>query len=320
MVQASVVTFGSATPGQEVATGNLVLTQETVERYLEAIEASSAVLGAEPGRAPPMALAAASFRLLIESVSLPSGTMHLAQQLRFLAPALVGVPLRPRARVAQKLARGAGTAIALEHSVLTEEGNVCLSGRALLLVPSEPASPLSPLAGGVQVEGRDTGDPAAGGLLHDGDRVRPPLPGGHGDPAAAARLGGPGDGLMPVVREITTEKIRRYARASGDFNPVHLDETFARGTPFGGIVAHGMLLLAYVAEVMERAFGSGWRQGGGMDVRLRAAARPGDVVESAGVWQQTRAAPEGTIAECKVACLSQRGETLVAGRAWARLT
>ncbi|MBI2911874.1 MAG: MaoC family dehydratase N-terminal domain-containing protein [Chloroflexi bacterium] len=125
---------------------------------------------------------------------------------------------------------------------------------------------------------------------------------------------------MPMVREITIEKISRYARASGDFNPVHLDESFARRTLFGGIVAHGMLLLGYIGSLMEGAFGGGWREGGGMDVRLRAPARPGDLVEIRSVLQETPTEARGAIAECQVACVNQRGEVLVAGRAWARLT
>ena len=39
----------------------------------------------------------------------------------------------------------------------------------------------------------------------------------------------PGGGEVPaVVRRITQEKIRRYAEASGDFNPIHVDEEYAR--------------------------------------------------------------------------------------------
>ena len=36
--------------------------------------------------------------------------------------------------------------------------------------------------------------------------------------------------------------------------PFHLDEEFARTTQFGGRIAHGMLTLAFVSEMLETAF------------------------------------------------------------------
>ena len=42
-------------------------------------------------------------------------------------------------------------------------------------------------------------------------------------------------------REVTDEVIRKFAEVSGDFNPIHLDEEFAKTTRFGKRIAHGML-------------------------------------------------------------------------------
>ncbi len=58
-----------------------------------------------------------------------------------------------------------------------------------------------------------------------------------------------GETLPPVVKHITQEKINLYAEASGDFNPIHVDKSFAAQTPLGGTIAHGMLILAYVSEI-----------------------------------------------------------------------
>ncbi len=55
-----------------------------------------------------------------------------------------------------------------------------------------------------------------------------------------------GTELTPVVVEITQDKIDRYAHAGGDGNPLHTDPEFAAKTHFGGTVAHGMLVLAYL--------------------------------------------------------------------------
>ncbi len=55
---------------------------------------------------------------------------------------------------------------------------------------------------------------------------------------------GTGDNLPSVVKTITQTQLNRYAEASGDQNPLHLDAEFAASTQFGGIIAHGMLTLA----------------------------------------------------------------------------
>ena len=46
-------------------------------------------------------------------------------------------------------------------------------------------------------------------------------------------MSGAPDTLPPVERRITQEQLVQYADASGDHNPLHLDEEFARGTSYG---------------------------------------------------------------------------------------
>src|SRR5258706_7485373 len=43
--------------------------------------------------------------------------------------------------------------------------------------------------------------------------------------------------------------IEAFAAVSGDFNPVHMDDAYARTTTFGGPIAHGMLAAAYISAV-----------------------------------------------------------------------
>jgi len=45
-------------------------------------------------------------------------------------------------------------------------------------------------------------------------------------------------------RTVTEADVVNFAGLSGDFNPLHIDETFAQTTPFGGRIAHGMLVAA----------------------------------------------------------------------------
>lgn len=53
-----------------------------------------------------------------------------------------------------------------------------------------------------------------------------------------------------LVREITEERIQRFAEASDDFNPLHLDEDFASRTPYRGRIAHGLLSASFVSAVV----------------------------------------------------------------------
>jgi acyl dehydratase len=47
---------------------------------------------------------------------------------------------------------------------------------------------------------------------------------------------------------ITREQLRAYAEASGDFNPIHLDEEVAKKAGLPGIIAHGMLIASLMSE------------------------------------------------------------------------
>ncbi len=117
--------------------------------------------------------------------------------------------------------------------------------------------------------------------------------------------------LAPLTRTITQDQINRYADASGDHNPLHIDPGFASTTRFGGTIAHGMLVLAFVSEMLTGAFGARWLNSGKLKVRFRGAARPGDAVTCQGRVAETSA--ERTT--CTVQCSNQDGEILLSGDA-----
>jgi 3-hydroxybutyryl-CoA dehydratase len=56
-----------------------------------------------------------------------------------------------------------------------------------------------------------------------------------------------GDRWQSSRRTVTEADIVNFAGMTGDFNPLHVDHEFARETPFGKPVAHGLLGLAWVA-------------------------------------------------------------------------
>jgi 3-hydroxybutyryl-CoA dehydratase len=115
----------------------------------------------------------------------------------------------------------------------------------------------------------------------------------------------------PVERTITQPQIDAYAGASSDHNPIHVDPAFAATTPFAGTIAHGMLVLALIGEMMHAAHGDAWLRAGRLKVRFKAPTRPGDTVTaSATVVKESADA-----IEYAVQCANQRGETLIEGRA-----
>ncbi|MCD6567678.1 MAG: MaoC family dehydratase [Dehalococcoidia bacterium] len=121
--------------------------------------------------------------------------------------------------------------------------------------------------------------------------------------------------LSPVVRNITQDKINLYAGASGDFNPIHIDESFAARTPLGGTIAHGMLVLSYVSEIMSQSFGRGWSSGGKLSMRFKAPARPGDTITVTGKVNSLEEREGVPHATCSLDCRNQKGELIVTGEA-----
>lgn len=61
-----------------------------------------------------------------------------------------------------------------------------------------------------------------------------------------------------VHRKVNVEDIEKFASASGDYNPIHVDEEYARRSIFGERIAHGMLTASFISAVIGNDFpGSG---------------------------------------------------------------
>jgi acyl dehydratase len=56
-----------------------------------------------------------------------------------------------------------------------------------------------------------------------------------------------GDEWVSATHEMSSSEIREFADLTGDFNRIHLDEDFAKSTPFGKPIAHGLLGLSLMA-------------------------------------------------------------------------
>ncbi|MBI4337894.1 MAG: MaoC family dehydratase [Chloroflexi bacterium] len=125
-----------------------------------------------------------------------------------------------------------------------------------------------------------------------------------------------GAALGPLTKHVTQEQVQRYAEASGDHNPIHLDAEFAARTPYGRRVAHGMLTLAFVSELLMQAFGRAWAESGKLRVRFKGAVVPGQRVTVSGRVRRVQAGPEGTTVECAVSVHADDGSEVLAGEAW----
>jgi 3-hydroxybutyryl-CoA dehydratase len=128
-----------------------------------------------------------------------------------------------------------------------------------------------------------------------------------------------GQPLAELTKMVTQEDINLYARASGDHNPIHIDPEFARGTPLGGTVAHGMLVLAYVSQMLTRDFGRDWLNAGSLNIRFKAPARPGDTLRIGAKVSKIDAEPGRQIVSCQLQCINQSGEVVLQGEAKVRI-
>ena len=124
-----------------------------------------------------------------------------------------------------------------------------------------------------------------------------------------------GNELLELKKEIIQENINLYAEASKDFNPIHIDEEFAKSTPLGGTIAHGMLILAYVSQMLIANFGRDWLNNGKLNVRFKTPAKPGDTVTISGKVRKIETTESGTSIKCAVFCLNHTGETIISGDA-----
>jgi acyl dehydratase len=123
-----------------------------------------------------------------------------------------------------------------------------------------------------------------------------------------------GDELPPLVKgPIQQIQLTRYAGASGDFNPIHQDGEFARAAGMGGVFAHGMLSMGFVAQAVTDWAGAGAVRK--LGVRFAGLVRLKDTVTCRGrVLGTSRQGGTGLV-DLEVWAENQRGEKVVTGKA-----
>jgi len=116
-----------------------------------------------------------------------------------------------------------------------------------------------------------------------------------------------------ITKTITDEDIRKFADASGDHNPLHLDEEFAKTTRFGRRIAHGMLSASLISAVI-----AGDLPGEGsiylaQTLQFVAPVFPDDIVTAKVTIVSQR--EDKPIVKLATLCTNQHGEVVIKGEA-----
>ncbi|MHA6691383.1 MaoC family dehydratase [Devosia sp. A449] len=83
-----------------------------------------------------------------------------------------------------------------------------------------------------------------------------------------------------LSKTVTVADIEMFATAVGDFNPIHMDEEWAKQTRFGGRIAHGMLTGGIVSSVLGTRLPGPGNVYIKQTLEFRAPVRPGATVEA----------------------------------------
>lgn len=90
---------------------------------------------------------------------------------------------------------------------------------------------------------------------------------------------------------VTAVDLALYAAASGDLNPLHLDDAVARSAGFAQPVVHGMLSMAYVGRMFTQAFGACALVS--LNTRFVGAALRGDTLVLRAQWSEDQGESAG---------------------------
>ena len=116
-----------------------------------------------------------------------------------------------------------------------------------------------------------------------------------------------------ITRRIEEADIQAFADVTGDRNPVHLNEEFARTTRFGGRIAHGMLTASLISAVLANKLPGEGSVYLGQTLQFVAPVFPGDDVTVRVTVKQLR--EDKPIVKLETICTNQSGAIVVRGEA-----
>ena len=95
-----------------------------------------------------------------------------------------------------------------------------------------------------------------------------------------------GQQLDPLKKPpVTKVQLVKYAGASGDFNPLHTDDQFARSIGMDGVVAHGMLIMGFLGEYVMQLAGTN-AEPARFRMRFGAMTKPGDEITCSAIVEK----------------------------------
>ena len=114
---------------------------------------------------------------------------------------------------------------------------------------------------------------------------------------------------------ITDEMIRLFAQASGDTNPVHLDEEYASGTMFKQRIAHGILVTGLISAVMGCDFPGEGSIYVSQTVNFLRPVKIGDKI-TAKVEAIEKKEGRQNMVKFRTYCVNQKGKIVIDGDSW----
>lgn len=123
-----------------------------------------------------------------------------------------------------------------------------------------------------------------------------------------------GDSLSEVVKgPVDRVQLALFAGASGDHNPIHLDDEQAAAAGLPGVIVHGMLNMAFLGQLLSQWAGPARVRN--FSNRFGAMAFPGDIITCRGLVTGKREEGSERLIDLEIEAINQNGETLLSGKA-----
>ena len=116
-----------------------------------------------------------------------------------------------------------------------------------------------------------------------------------------------------ITKTIDDADIQAFADVTGDHNPVHVDDAFAKTTRFGRRIAHGMLTASLISAVLANKLPGEGSVYLGQTLQFVAPVFPGDEVTARVVVKEIR--EDKPIVKLETTCVNQRSEVVIRGEA-----
>ena len=114
-------------------------------------------------------------------------------------------------------------------------------------------------------------------------------------------------------KKITAQAVATFAEIIGDKNPLHLDETYAKGTRFGARIAHGAFTFGLISAALGMELPGPGTVYVSQNVQFRKPVFFDDTITA--VVEITAIRPDKGLLTFKTDCLNQRGEKIAEGEA-----